>query len=145
MLGRTVICLLFVVGLCVSPNLAKAGEQDEAAKAANAVMTALGEKRYEVIWDDMTSDVFKQKTNRDAFLAGLSSGREELGDLTGSELIDVQSALDDPESGYKGMIFSFTFLNAYSAGQFHERIIMLKDGDGAFRMGGLWGQPVSSQ
>ena len=145
MLGRTALCLLFVLGTFLSPQLAKAGEQEEAANVANAVMTALGEKRYEVIWDDMTSDVFKQKTSRDAFLSGLSSGREELGDLTGSQLIDVQSAEDDPQSGYKGTIYSFTYLNSYSVGQFHERIIVLKDDSGAFGMGGLWGQPATSQ
>lgn len=121
---------------------AHANEQQEAEKAAVAILNALDNKQYEVIWNTMTSGWFKSKTTKDSFLAQMTMGRAQLGgSATEKELIDSSFATQDPSSGIKGKIYAFNFKTAYPAGKFYERIVVMQEKDSKFRLSGLWGQP----
>ena len=49
---------------------------------------------------------------------------------------------EDKESGFKGEIYGFNFLNKYENGKFYERIVVIKEEDGMFRISGIWVEAV---
>lgn len=121
---------------------AMAGDREDATKAARDIMRSLRERQYEKLWSSQTSDYFKSKTTKDQFLSNLSIGRQQLGVPGELKLIEVTYAQSDAATGYKGDIYAATFLSGYSVGNFYERIVMVKEADGGFRLSGLWGSPA---
>lgn len=135
------IALVFVL----FPSYVNAAEKDDALKAANAILESLFERRYQTLWDNQTSDFFKKQASEQSFLANMSIGRAQLGDKIDSELIDMSFSNYDPATGHKGRIYAFNYLNTYSVGRFYERIVVIKEPDGNFRLAGIWGSPAPTQ
>jgi hypothetical protein len=125
---------------CVIPSMAD--DQDDALKAANELLGNIQKMRFEVLWNDQTSEVFKSSTTKDSFLENLTTARQPLGEPADSQFIDMTYAQTDPGTGYKGEIYAFNYLNTYATGKFYERIVVVKEKDGKFKFAGVWGSPV---
>lgn len=119
-----------------------AGDKEEAEKAAKQILASLKGKSYDVLWETQMSDFFKSKMTKDSFLANMTIGRQPLGDLTTSKLVDMSYSQMDHATGTKGEIYVFNYLNTYNVGKFYERIVVIKEADGNFRLAGLWGSPA---
>jgi len=118
-----------------------AGDQEEAAKAAREILMSIQQRQFEKLWDTQTSTFFKEKMTRDSFMANLSLGRQQLGAPGESKFVDMAYSQFDSTTEYRGEIYAFNYLNTYSAGKFYERIVVIKEPDGKFRLSGLWGSP----
>ena len=136
--------LLVGVTLALAPQRSMAADKDDAEKAAMEIVAALQAKQFEKLWTSLTSDLFKAKVTKDSFVANFTLGRAQLGPAGESKLIDSAYSQTDPASGFNGEIYAFNYLNSYAAGKFYERIVVVKEKDGKFRMAGLWGTPASA-
>ena len=146
MLGRNLPVLLFLFGLSLFfSSEPLADERQSATKAARDIVSALSDRKFIQIWDTQMSQFFKDRITKDSFLANMSIGRSQIGNLNSSKIVDVRYTERDPASGYEGKIYSFTFLNIYAVGKFYEQIIVIKENDGIYRLSGLWGSPAPSQ
>lgn len=134
--------LLFLVGLLALGSAAFSGDQEDAEKAAGEVLSSLQSRNYEKLWNTQMSAFFKSRVTKDSFLANMTMGRQQLGSPGESRFLDMAYSKSDPASGIKGEIYAFNYLNAYAAGRFYERIVMIKEQDGKFRLAGLWGSPA---
>jgi hypothetical protein len=133
------ICLL-----TLTYGLSFGADQDDARKAASNVLALLHSGQYTNLWDMQTSAFFKSKLTKDSFLANMALGRQQLGNPVGDpKFVDMAYSQSDPSTGLKGEIYGFNFLTSYSVGNFYERIVVIKEQDGKFRMAGLWGAPAS--
>ena len=121
---------------------AAAAEQQDAEAAAKAIISSLDGRQYKKLWDAQTSAFFKKQVSEDSFLANMSMGRAPLGKLLNSRFIDVSFSQHDPATGFQGRIYAFNYLNTYAAGKFYERIVVVKEPDGQFRLAGIWGNPA---
>ena len=131
-----------IAGTACFISIVHGAEKDDAEQAAVAILNALDNRQYETVWNSLTSKWFKEKTTKDSFLANMTMGRAQLGGkATEKQLVDYSYATQDPGTGFKGKIYAFNFKTAYPAGQFYERIVVVQEMDGKFRLSGLWGQP----
>ncbi|MGA7120921.1 MAG: DUF4019 domain-containing protein, partial [Polyangiaceae bacterium] len=90
-----------------------------------------------------TSDWFKKRTTKDSFLANMSLGRQPLGaSVSPPEFVDMSYAKADPATNYQGEIYAFNFRTSYTVGKFYERIVVIKDLDGKFKLSGVFGSPA---
>lgn len=117
-----------------------ARDESDATKAANKILESIQQKKYEFLWDSQTSDFFKSQTTKNSFVSNMAIGRLQLGAPGKSELAGV--AYSQSSDGFNGEIYSFNYVNVYAAGKFYERIVVIKEADGKFRMSGLWGAPA---
>ncbi len=116
-------------------------ERVEAIKSAQRIMRLFSEQRYREVWMSSASEFIRQRSTEDNFLAHLAMGRAQLGPASNSRIIDVQFSMEDPSSGFKGSICSVTFASTYAVGQVYDRIVVVKDPDGHFRLSGFWATP----
>lgn len=135
---------LVVTGLLLlAAGFSLAADQDDARNAASDILTAIQGGEYSKLWDTKTSAFFKSKLTKDSFLANMTMGRQQLGSSTGApKFVDMAYSQNDPATGFKGEIYAFNYLSSYAAGKFYERIVVVKEQDGKFRMSGLWGAPA---
>jgi hypothetical protein len=136
--------MTMVLALLVSASMpAMADEREDATAAAKTVMASLAEKNYQRLWDDQTSNWFKERigNNKDSFLANVTMSRFQVGKLKSSKVIDVGFTTTDPGSGFKGKIYTVNFSNAYETGNFYERIVVIEE-SGRFLMSGFQGVPA---
>lgn len=138
--GWLAICAV-AIALAASPR-AMAADQDDAALAARGIVTSLQQRQFEKLWNEQTSEFFKARLTKDSFLANMSLGRQQFGAAMSSTFIDMAYSQFDPGSGLRGEIYAFNYLNVYAGGKFFERIVVLKEKDGKFRLSGLWGTPA---
>lgn len=122
-----------------------ADDQEDAASAVEDILASLKERKFETLWDRQMSDVFKSQLTRDSFLTNMKIGRQPLGLMTKSKFLDMVYTQNDPMSGVQGEIYQFSYLNTYAIGRFHERITVMKEGDGKFRLVGFRGSPATSE
>ncbi len=108
-------------------------------KAARDILRLLSEKKYGDLWDIRTSDFIKLRKSKDAFVADMTIGRSQLGQLGESQLVSAEVTTYDPSTGYRGVIYAVTFINTYTSGKFFERFVVIKEKDGDFRLAGIWG------
>ena len=137
--------LMLAAILTVSAQVARAADSDEAARAARQILAALQALQVEQVWDAQTSEFFKSRVSRDAFVATVTAGREPLGEPGRSDFLQMTTADADEATGYEGTIYAFSYRNAYDAGVYIERIVVIEDPDGEFRLSGLWGAPVPQE
>ena len=135
--------LITSVLLLATSLVVLAGDREDADKAAKSILSSLQSKSYETLWNSQMSEFFRSKVTKDSFLANLTLGRQQLGTLSESKFIDMAYSQVDPGSGMKGEIYAFNYLNTYTAGKFYERIVVVKEKDGKFRLAGLWGTPAA--
>lgn len=141
-IGRFLLSALLVFGLF---PLAMAGDQEDALKASQEILASLQQKNFEKLWNSQTSEFFKSKTTKNSFVANLTIGRQQLGASSENKFVDMSYAKNDPASGYKGEIYAFNYLNSYALGKFYERIVVVKEGGGRFRLSGLWVSPAQDK
>ncbi len=119
-----------------------ADDQSDATNAAHKIVNLLQNKQYETLWDSKMSAFFKSTVTKDSFLANMTLGRSQLGEAVESKFIDMAYSQTDPATGIEGEIYAFNFLNTYSFTKAYERIVVIKEDDGEFRLAGLWGAPT---
>jgi hypothetical protein len=119
---------------------AHADEREDAIAAAKAVVTALAEKKFALIWDTLTSDQYKKDVGltRELFIVALTNPRREIGRLTSSKLVHVRYNAPQPDAGYgyKGKSYSVIFENVYTTGTRLEGALIIEE-NGQFKMNGL--------
>jgi hypothetical protein len=115
---------------------------DQARIAAKDILDTMAKGMYQSLWDKKTSQWFKGKIEKNVFISNMSLGRPQLGNLTESEIISIDYATSDQATGYTGHIYAVNFRNKYTVGEFFERIVLIKESDGGYRLSGIFGSPV---
>lgn len=135
---------LFFLLICFSVSASlQAADKDDAINASKNILNLLRSKQYEKLWNLQTSEAFKKNMTKNSFLANMTMGRQQLGELSESKLVDMAYSQKDPASGMEGEIYAFNYLNTYTNGNVYERIVVLKEKDGLFRLAGVWGAPAA--
>jgi hypothetical protein len=148
MIARTLraVLLALVTGLGAAAALAQSGpnsaDQDKALASAKAFLALVKDGKFNTAWNTHISQFFKQRTNQDVFAANMSMGRQNVGTLQSSRLVDVTYSAKDVGSGYVGDIYSVRFLNKYERGTFYDFLVLIKEADGQWRISGLGGSPA---
>jgi len=130
--------------LLVVPQL-RAADAKDAEQETQRIVSMLASRKYEALYDQDTSAFLKNLVTKGSFIANLTMQRNGVGALQNSQLVSQSHSNFDPGSGYKGDIYVFDYLNTYAAGKFYERIVVVKDDDGQFRLSGYFPQPASGQ
>ena len=136
-----IIASLLVGSMSCSAQTPAASET-AAQKAAEDILQSLSAGDFRTTWDKKVSKFIKDRTSEDAFLSNMSIGRPALGKLQSFTLVSREHASQDPASGFIGDIYSITFRSKYPTGEFYERIVVLKEADGVYRLSGISGSPV---
>ncbi len=136
-----VLIFIFILA-SLTPLTSFAGDQEDAEKAAKQILSLIQNRKYEDLWSTKMSEFFRSKMTKDSFLANMTMGRQQLGVAINSKFIDMAYSKVDPASGTKGEIYAFNYLDTYTIGKFYERIVVIKEKDGVFRLAGLWGSPA---
>ena len=131
---------LAIAAVCIS--VSAEAQSNKAEASARQLIGNLGAQKYQTVWDQETSGWFKQRTTENAFLANMTMGRASLGNLNKVTLVSTDHSIQDPTSGYQGDIYVFTFRDTYSVGDFFERIVVIKENDGEYRLSGIFGSPA---
>lgn len=139
------LLIALVAAVVTFAQTALADDRDDAAAAANEVLAALNQQQYEWVWDQMASAFLKRKTDKDSFISSVATGRANLGKLRESKVTDVVPSESDASSGYHGQIYAVEFANTYASGEYLERLVVVKEDDGHFRLSGLWGKAAQSE
>jgi hypothetical protein len=114
-------------------------KSQKAVAAARTIMALAAENKVNTIWDKHVSTWMKKRADKAVFVQNLSFGRASVGKPTTVKLQDLKYA--SVEQDYKGDIYSITFETTYKVGKYYERIIVIKDDDGEFRLSGLSSVP----
>lgn len=119
-----------------------ASDQEDADKAASSILSSLQKKDFETVWNKQMSKFFQSKMTKQSFLANMALASQQLGTTSGSMFIDMAYSQIDPATGTKGEIYAFNYLSTYTiAGKIYERVVVIKEADGKFRLAGLWRAP----
>lgn len=114
----------------------RADEREDAIAVAKAVIAALGEKKFALIWDTLASERYKNDMGftRPLFVGGLD--RPSLGRLTRSTVVYVRFEPPNPNWAFKGKTWAVMFENVYTGGTRQEGVVILEE-NGQFKMAGL--------
>ncbi len=112
--------------------------KNAAEKSATIIISMLEKAQYSDLWDFNTSDWLKKLTTKDAFIANMTLSRARLGRLIESKVLSNDFLSFDPSSGYTGPIYAITFVNVYAGSRIFERIVVIQEKDGNFRLSGIW-------
>lgn len=115
-----------------------ADEKEDAIAAAKTVMAAVAENKFDLIWDTLASDRYKNEmgNTRAMFVDGLKIVREKIGRLTSSTVTYVGYNAPDPRAAFKGKSYSVMFENVYTTGTRSEGVLVMEE-NGQFKMSGL--------
>lgn len=130
------LCVAFVAGPV------SAGEEDDARSAASAVRAAISNQEYEDLWNSRVSEFFKGKVQKAAFIQNLKQGRAQVGVARSVTPVSYTFAEVDSMTGYRGKIYSFDYHVKYEKAAFFERLVVVKDPDGRYRLAGIWANPA---
>jgi len=142
-MSRTWFWVIIISVLTLNYGVAEATDQNDATNAATSILQSIHGHQFEKLWNVQTSQWFKEKTTEDSFIANLSLGAQQVGAAQDSKLVDISYSRSDPATGFVGEIYACTYITTYSVGKFYERVVVLKENDGKFRLSGLWGSPAS--
>src|SRR6476620_4571186 len=117
-------------------------QEDTAQQSAEQILRELDNQDFKAVWDRDTSEWAKKNWQEDAFLANMAIGRPQLGKLQNIQIISKEHTNKDQSTGVAGDIYAMTFKNKYTTGEFYERIVVIKDSDGQYRLSGIYGSPV---
>ena len=134
---RSVLALSLAV-----PALGFADEADDAEGAASGVRRAIVRQEFDDLYDNRVSDIFKSKVSKAVFIQNLRTGRANVGEQQQATLTSHTFSETDPASGYRGRIYAFDYHVRYERAAFFERLIVVKDPDGIFRLAGIWANPA---
>lgn len=143
---RALYTLFILMALCIFSTIAAvADERSEAAAAAQEILKLFGEKKYVKIWETHMSESVQRISSRDHFLSNVTMSRSSLGQFSSAEIINIEYTTFDPVTKVNGAIYAVTFNSMYTIGQVYDRIVVVKDVDGRFRLGGWWAVPAPKQ
>jgi len=136
--------VLWMTAACVSalPASVQAGEEDDARSAVEEIRTTISKQEFELLWDSHLSEVFKGGVRKADFLQNMRQGRAHVGLARAVTPMSYTFAEFDPTTGYRGKIYSFDFHVKYERGAFLERLVVVKDPDGRYRLAGIWANPA---
>jgi hypothetical protein len=138
--NRQISVLVLAAVVSLFSTASYAAERDDAIAAAKAVIAALAEKNFGLIWDTLASETFRKKSSRETFVLGFSDLRRKIGRLTSSNMVHVIYTPPRPELGIEGKSYSVVFHNVYTTGALDEQIALIEE-NGEFKMFG-WGLPL---
>ena len=138
----TIVVLFLIVS--ITPKLVQAQEL-AAQQAAESILQSFSKQEYLTVWNSKTSQWAKTNWDQNAFLASMSIGRPQLGTLQTISVIAREHTTHDPSTGFDGDIYAITFRNKYTNGEFFERLVVVKDPDGQYRLSGIYGSPVPNR
>lgn len=133
-------CMLAL--LAAFPMACLACDAEEAQAAVDGIRRSLAEEQFERLYNDQTSEFFKAGMRRADFVQNMKQGRAQVGSLKSADAISYTFSEVDQRTGYRGKIYSFDFHVKYEKGGFYERLAVIKDPDGRFRLGSVWASPA---
>jgi hypothetical protein len=113
-----------------------------AQKAAEDILRSFDNGQFKTVWDQKVSQYVKERTSEDVFLSSMSIGRPALGKLIDLTSVGRDHFSRDPTTGYEGDIYGITFRSKYTSGEFYERVVVVKDADGIYKLANISGSPV---
>ena len=134
--GSIAFVLIMVVPAMAEESVANS---QKAAAAARTIINLAVENKLNTLWDKYTSQWFKSKTNKELFFQNLSAGRAQIGTPQSVKLSSIVYATGTQD--LQGDIYTIVFDTTYPIGKFYERVVVLKEQDGEFRLFGLWSNP----
>lgn len=144
MLARCTFAAVFAAALLALGTPAPAQDTEansrSATDAARLILSLLGENKLNTLWNNHVSGWYKNTVNKDVFMSSLSMGRAQLGPPQSARVSNV--IYSNAEKDFRGDIYSVTFETVYPTGKFFERIVVIKEQDGVFRLSGLWVAPA---
>lgn len=118
-------------------GLAHADEMADARSAGLEILAKLEQKQNTEVWRSHVSDWFKDRMTEDAFLANMTIMQAQLGAPSkGRKLVQQNKADGNPQAGYSGAIFSFTFDTTFPAAKVYEVIVLIREA-GTYKLSGL--------
>lgn len=117
-------------------------QESNAQQAAENVLRALAAQKFQHVWTDMTSDWGHKNWTQDSFLSTMTLQRPMLGNLLDLTVVGRDHFNHDPSTNVDGDIYVITFRSKYTAGEFYEKIVVIKDTDGQYRLSGIYGAPI---
>ena len=124
------------------PILAFAAEADDAENAVTAIRRAIVRQDFEDVYDNRVSELFKARVRKSEFIQNLKNGRATVGEQQAATLISHTFSEFDAATGYKGKIYAFDYHVKYEKATFYERLVVVRDPDGKFRLAGIWANPA---
>jgi hypothetical protein len=145
--NRRIFPLILVGVMSLVSTASHAAEREDAIAAAKAVMTALSEKTFALIWDTLASDTFKKAASRESFVTGFPELRRKIGRLRGSNIVHVLYSPPRADPKMMKETYSVVFENVYATGLLNvfstdtltEQIVLIEE-NGQFKMLG-WSLP----
>lgn len=123
---------------------AMGSDTEDATAAARRVFDALGSQDYEKLYDSLCAQSLKKTLSKDDFVAQVAIARSRLGTPTSTTVVGAEEREADKTSGTEGRLWAVSFNNAYRKEQLRERLVMVKEADGQFRMAGIWATPLKN-
>ena len=102
--NRRIFTLIFAGVISLFSAASHADEREDATAAAKAFFAALAEKKFDLIWDTLASDRYKNEmaNTREGLIAILTSVRRQIGQLTSSTVLYVRYDPPQPTWAFKG-------------------------------------------
>lgn len=119
-----------------------ADDLDDAKASVATIKKLIGQGDFENLYDRYVSALFKSQAPRATFIQNMKQGRQTVGAIRESTLISHTFSEKDLTTGYTGKIYSFDYLSKYNQAAFYERLVVIKENDGQFRLAGIWAQPA---
>jgi Protein of unknown function (DUF4019) len=135
------LAVLFV-SLSLAMPLCVQAQDENAEQAAKEILRSLSKQEFKLVWEQKTSEWAHKNWSKDTFLASMSMGRPMLGELKGITTISREHTNTDQATGYEGDIYAIMFRSKYTVGEFYERVVVVKDPDGQYRLSGIFISPV---
>jgi Protein of unknown function (DUF4019) len=126
-------------------NALSQSSEASAEMAASDILKSFSNQEFKTIWDQKISDWARKNWSKDGFLSSMAMSRPQLGKLIDSQVITKEHATFDQATNYTGDIYAITFRNKYTTGDFYERLVVVQDSDGKYRLSGIYGSPVPSK
>ncbi len=140
MRSQMYLSFLFILMLFVSGR-SVADEAADARVASDKIMDLMSTGRYTSIWQRHMSEYFKEMMTFDDFKARVSQGRDFLGEIKSKKVIGMAYSDSDPNSGYNGAVYAFTYLNQYTKVNIYESVVVIDQDGKGFKMAGFWVKP----
>jgi hypothetical protein len=141
-MNRILKCLLCCSIAFFTPKVASAQEAN-AQEAAQYILGQLAQPQYDLLWDQKVSDYAKSHMSKDAFVSRMAIARPQLGKLISFSTVSREHTMRDQLTGFEGDMYAITFRSKYEVGEFYERIVVVKDQDGQYRLANLLVSRVS--
>ncbi|ANN68145.1 DUF4019 domain-containing protein [Bordetella bronchialis] len=136
MLGIRLILAIAIWATALAPALAT--DLDDAQNAASQIREAVRQQQYNKLWEQLTSEYFKSITTKSYFVDSLKAGYAAVGAPVSVKNMSHTFMTTMPGLGFKGKFYYFDYYVKYAKAAFFERVVVMEDPDGEYRLAGLW-------